>query len=133
MESTLEDQHRVLGPEALHTLTTLNNLALTYRGLERLDKAAAAQREECSLGRRILGDDHPEVLILILNPGWVLVSSNQHEDAESILMDALGKVRGALPPILPLVAVITTAAGEAALAAGGHDEAMSLFLRTRFS
>jgi tetratricopeptide (TPR) repeat protein len=127
----LEIQRRVHGPQAVQTLPGLNNLALTYRALGRLEEAEAAHREEWSIGRRLMGDDHPEVLISMLNLSRVLVDAKKLAEAESVLKDALDKARRALPPVHPLLAAITTATGEVALAAGRRDEARALFLQTR--
>jgi Tetratricopeptide repeat len=54
----METSKRVLGAEHPSTLTSMNNLAFTWKGQDR-DKEAIALMKECvQLGERVLGPDH---------------------------------------------------------------------------
>jgi hypothetical protein len=49
----------VLGPEHPDTLTSMVNLAFTWKGQERLGDALALMQECASLRTRVLGSNHP--------------------------------------------------------------------------
>ena len=52
----------ILGDDHCDTLTTMHNLASTYRAQGRTGEAAGLQEEVLEKSRRILGDDHPDTL-----------------------------------------------------------------------
>ena len=55
----METFQRVLGVEHPDTLTSMNNLAFTWKGRDR-DKEAITLMKECvQLKERVLGPDHP--------------------------------------------------------------------------
>jgi len=55
----METFQRVLSVEHPDTLTSMNNLAFTWKGRDR-DKEAIALMKECvQLKERVLGSDHP--------------------------------------------------------------------------
>jgi hypothetical protein len=58
----LEAKKRVLGPEHVHTLTSMNNLALAYRALGKYQPAKAILRDVVEKQKFILGDQHPITL-----------------------------------------------------------------------
>jgi len=56
-EKVLEVQRRILGKEHPDTLTSMNNLALTYSDLGRTNDAMALQETVLEVRRRILGEE----------------------------------------------------------------------------
>jgi hypothetical protein len=58
----METRKRVLGEEHPDTLTSMNNLALTFKDQGRNDDALKLMTECLSLSKRILGDSHPDTV-----------------------------------------------------------------------
>ena len=61
-ERTLADKERVLGADHPDTLTTRNNLALTYREAGRTAQAIRMHERTLADRERVLGPDHPHTL-----------------------------------------------------------------------
>ena len=57
----------IRGADNLDTLTSMNNLALTYRQQGKFTEAAKMHEEELAKCRVILGDDHPDTLTSMSN------------------------------------------------------------------
>ena len=66
-EEVLEKSKRILGDDHPDTLTTMNNLAVTYRAQGKTAEAAVLQEEVLEKRKRILGDDHPDTLTTMNN------------------------------------------------------------------
>jgi hypothetical protein len=63
----MQTRRRVLGDEHPDTLTSLGNLASTYRMQGRWDKAEELEVEVMETSKRVLGDEHPDTLTSIAN------------------------------------------------------------------
>jgi hypothetical protein len=58
----METRKRVLGEEHPDTLTSMNNLAFTFKGQGRDDDAVRLMNECVGLRTQVLGSDHPYTL-----------------------------------------------------------------------
>lgn len=101
----------------------MNSLGLIYRRTHRFDKAETIHRQEWAISKRVLGANHPETLVTMLNLSRVLAETMQLDKASAMIADARARVREALPDIHPLTAAIIMLQGEIALAKGKYDVA----------
>jgi hypothetical protein len=58
----MEMTKRVLGDEHPNTLSSIANLAATYRNQGRLKDAEELQVQVMEMTKRVLGDEHPDTL-----------------------------------------------------------------------
>jgi Tetratricopeptide repeat len=58
----METRRRVLGPEHPDTLTSMNNLAFTWKEMERDTEAIRLMKDCVQLLKRILGINHPNTV-----------------------------------------------------------------------
>jgi hypothetical protein len=58
----METKKRVLGAEHPDTLTSMNNLAFSWKALGRVKEALELMEERVTLRTRILGTHHPHTL-----------------------------------------------------------------------
>jgi hypothetical protein len=58
----METRKRVLGPEHPDTLTSMNNLAITWKAMRRQAEALKLIDECVQLSKRIVGVSHPHFL-----------------------------------------------------------------------
>src|SRR5438034_11109425 len=73
---------KVLGAEHPDTLTSMNNLAFTWKGRDR-DKEAIALMKECvRLTERVLGSDHP-----LTSSSRVALNWRERENLELVSSD----------------------------------------------
>ena len=86
---TLDIQRRVLGAEHPETLLAANNLANTLAAEQQFVEAEKLHRETLGIRRRTLGPEHPETGKSEYNLACVLALSGRHEEAISLLSDAL--------------------------------------------
>jgi hypothetical protein len=63
----IEIRKRVLGPEHPHTLTSINNLASTFRRQGRLTGAEDLEVQIVEISKRVLGPEHPGTLTSMNN------------------------------------------------------------------
>ncbi|KAF2875763.1 Tetratricopeptide repeat-domain-containing protein, partial [Massariosphaeria phaeospora] len=63
----METRKRVLGEEHPDTLTSIGNLALTYRNQGRWKEAEELQAKELEICSRVLGEEHPSTLTSMAN------------------------------------------------------------------
>jgi tetratricopeptide (TPR) repeat protein len=63
----MQTMKRVLGNEHPSTLTSINNLALTYKGQGRWTEAEELQVQLMQMRKRVLGDEHPSTLTSMNN------------------------------------------------------------------
>ncbi|KAF2185808.1 hypothetical protein K469DRAFT_777737 [Zopfia rhizophila CBS 207.26] len=63
----METRKKVLGPEHPDMLTTMANLALTYRNKGRWDEAEELVVQVMETCKRVLGPEHPDTLISMNN------------------------------------------------------------------
>ncbi len=100
-EEAFAGRTRVLGEEHPETLTTLANLALTYKALGMDEKAAEMQRREMELVIRVLGEEHPDTIVSMANFGETLRQQKRYSEALEILDRSIRAARKALPPDNP--------------------------------
>jgi hypothetical protein len=62
-----ETKKRVLGIEHPDTLTSISNIALTYKNQRRWKEAEKLQVKELNICSRVLGEDHPSTLTSMSN------------------------------------------------------------------
>jgi Tetratricopeptide repeat len=67
----METSLRVLGQDHPSTLTSMANLASTYRNQGRWKEAEDLQKQELEICLRVLGEEHPDTLISIENLAWI--------------------------------------------------------------
>jgi len=58
----METRKRVLGEEHLYTLTSMGNLASTYRNQGRWKEAEELDVQVMETRKRVLGEEHPSTL-----------------------------------------------------------------------
>ena len=66
-EEPLQKRMRILGNDHPDTLTTMNNLGLTYWAQGKMAQAAELQEEVLWKRRRIVGNEHPGTLMSMHN------------------------------------------------------------------
>jgi len=72
---------RVLGPEHRDTLESMNHLGLVYLNEERLADAESILHETLEIQRRMLGENHPDVLSTMGNLRRLYEAQGRHEEA----------------------------------------------------
>ncbi|HNH49637.1 MAG TPA: tetratricopeptide repeat protein, partial [Myxococcota bacterium] len=88
-ECALVAQTRILGPEHLDTLSTLQNLAVTLATQGDLDGARAYLERTLVAQTRILGAEHPTTLSTRLNFAITLKAKGDLSEARALLEDVL--------------------------------------------
>lgn len=126
-EKILIDKQAALGEDNYDTLITMNNLAMSYRRLERYDEALAMHRAEVEISYRVLGSDHPEVIVSELNISRVLLETKAFAAAASQLSETWQRADVSLPAIHPLRAALLTARAESARGLNDKDAALTLY------
>src|SRR5579859_3952387 len=74
----------LLGNEHQETLTSMSNLALTYRNQGKLNKAAALQERELEARKRTLGEEHPGTLTSMNNMAITYQSQGKLNEAAAL-------------------------------------------------
>ena len=82
----------------------LNNLALLYDNLGRLDEAEALYRRALAIAEKSLGPDHPDIANRLINLGSLLRDMNRRSEAEPLLRRALKIDEKSFGPVHPNVA-----------------------------
>ena len=59
----IETKKRVLGAEHYSTLTSINNLALTFKAQSRNDEAISLMEKCFQLREQVLGPQHPDTIL----------------------------------------------------------------------
>ena len=85
----LAARRRVLGDEHLHTLSSMDNLAIALRAAGQHGEAAAMHREVLAARRRVLGDEHPDTLSSMGNLAIALNAAGQHDEAAAAPVHAV--------------------------------------------
>lgn len=104
----------------------LNDLALTYRAMNRVKEALPLLRRSVQITEELLGPEHTDVAIRIGNLGNALQELNELEEAEVLLRRALQIQEKALGPRHRLLAMAASNLGNLLSATGRRDEAMRL-------
>ena len=97
----METRERVLGPEHPDTLTSMSNLASTYRNQGRWDKAEELEAQAMETRRRLLGSEHPDTLTSISNLASTYRNQCRCDEAEELeaqAMEIRSRVLGAEHP-----------------------------------
>jgi tetratricopeptide (TPR) repeat protein len=126
----------ILGDDHPDTLTTMDNLALTYGDQGRTAEAAALHEEVLEKSRRILGDDHPATLTTMNNLASTYWAQGRTAEAAALHEEVLEKSRRILgddhPSTLTTMNNLastygaqgrTAEAGRAARGGAGEEEA----------
>jgi len=90
------------------TVSSLQSLAILYIHLKRYDDAERRMEETLSIQRRILGDDHPDTLVLAHNLGEIYRLEGRNEEAEKQLLSVYEKRLAKLGEDHPYVFVLRT-------------------------
>ncbi|OCL04768.1 hypothetical protein AOQ84DRAFT_300209, partial [Glonium stellatum] len=80
---------RVLGPEHPSTLTSMANLASTYRKKGRWDEAEELQAKELKICSRVLGPEHPDTLTSMANLAFIWKGQDRAMEAISLMKECV--------------------------------------------
>jgi tetratricopeptide (TPR) repeat protein len=75
---------RVLGTEHLNTLTSITNLALTYRNQGRWKEAEELFMQMIKIRKRMLGTEYPDTLTSIINLALTYRNQGRWKEAEEL-------------------------------------------------
>jgi serine/threonine protein kinase len=119
-----------LGPDHLMTLTSMNNLAVSYRRLGRNANALKQREETLAAQKRVLGPDHPETLTSMNNLAVIYANQGRPSDALKLHEETLAIEKRVLPKDDPntLKSMNNVANGYAAL--NRHADALKLHEET---
>jgi hypothetical protein len=81
----METRKRVLGAEHPDTLTSMANLASTYRNQGRWSEAEELQTTELEICSRVLGQEHPDTLISMANLAFIWKGHGRDTDALKLM------------------------------------------------
>ena len=79
----------------------LNNLAIFYTDLDRVDEAEPLLQEAIAIRVAIYGEQHPYVAVLVQNLGDAQRRERRYESAEKLLVAALGHLSALGQGVLP--------------------------------
>jgi len=81
------DLHKkVLGPEHPDTLTSMNNLAVTYSKQGKHNEAGELQLKVLDLCKKVLGTEHPDTLVSMSNLATIYSNQGKHNETEKLNM-----------------------------------------------
>ena len=80
----METRRRVLGEEHPDTLTSIANLATTYRNQRRWTEAEKMEVQVMETTKRVLGEEHPDTLTSIANLASTYWNQGRWTEAEKI-------------------------------------------------
>jgi hypothetical protein len=83
----METYKTVLGPEHPDTLTSMNNLALTYGNQGRLGEAEKLFVQVMETSKTVLGPEHPDTLTTMWCLSYTLKDQRRHAEALSMLQN----------------------------------------------
>jgi non-specific serine/threonine protein kinase/serine/threonine-protein kinase len=101
-ESALFTQQGAIGSD-FSVAMMMNNLAITYRHLERFSEAEPLYRESLEIKRRELGETHPQVAVAQNNLGVFLWQRGDLSEAEGLIREALASNRATYKDVNPEV------------------------------
>jgi hypothetical protein len=70
-------------------LTSMTNLASTYRNQGRWKEAEDLQKQELEICSRVLGKEHPDTLISMENLAWILKCQDRYGECMELMVSAL--------------------------------------------
>jgi hypothetical protein len=85
----METSKRVLGDEHPNTLSSIANLASTYKNQGRLKDAEELQVQVMEMTKRVLGDEHPDTLSSIANLAATYRNQGRLKDAEELQVQVM--------------------------------------------
>ncbi|MFT5470759.1 MAG: tetratricopeptide (TPR) repeat protein, partial [Verrucomicrobiales bacterium] len=101
MRRALAGSEREFGPDATHTLTSVNNLGFLLQTRGDLDGAEPLFRRDLEASERVLGPEHPATLISVNNLGLLLQERGDLDGAEPLYRRALEASERVLGPEHP--------------------------------
>ncbi|KAJ6517581.1 hypothetical protein DFH09DRAFT_1287762 [Mycena vulgaris] len=93
----LDMRRKMLGDDHPETLRVMQNLAVIYRNLGKLQTAEELQVVVCDKRRKMFGDHHPETLRAMAGLGMIYSNLGKHQEAEELeamVLDMRRKVLG---------------------------------------
>jgi tetratricopeptide (TPR) repeat protein len=96
-----ETSQRVLGAKHPHTLSSINNLALTYSNQGRWKEAEKLEVQVIETRKRVQGAEHPDTLLSINNLASTYSNQGRWKEAEELevqVMESRKRVQGAEHP-----------------------------------
>jgi len=97
----METRRRVLGPEHPDTLTSMSNLASTYRNQGRWTEAEELEVQVMETRRRVLGPEHPDTLASMNNLASTYWNQGRWTEAEELEVQVMETRRRVLGPEHP--------------------------------
>ena len=98
LERSLEDQRRLIGPDAPQTLETSRALAAVLHHLGRADEAESTIEGAHTISETALDPDDPTRLAIAAQYGEILQTRGAHDRAEPMLRTSVEGMRRVLPP-----------------------------------
>jgi eukaryotic-like serine/threonine-protein kinase len=89
--------HRLHSDAHPDLATTLGNLGLTYELVGDIDKAVASVARAVSMQRELLGESHPQYVLMLYNLGSLQINAGKLEDAAGNLEAAVEAAEHAYP------------------------------------
>jgi tetratricopeptide (TPR) repeat protein/predicted Ser/Thr protein kinase len=93
---TLETIRRVMGPENLHTISAMKDLAVLWYSTGRLQDSETMLRKTLEISRRVLGPRHFDTLQSTYGLAVVVAGQGRLEEAEKLQLEALALQREVL-------------------------------------
>ncbi|KAH7390643.1 hypothetical protein BKA66DRAFT_568583 [Pyrenochaeta sp. MPI-SDFR-AT-0127] len=85
----IETRKRMLGDEHPSTLTSMANLASTYRNQGRWNEAEELQVKDLEICLKVLGDEHPDTLTSMGNLASTYINQGRWKEAEKLEMQVI--------------------------------------------
>ncbi|KEP46281.1 kinesin light chain, partial [Rhizoctonia solani 123E] len=117
---------QVLGDEHPSTLTSMNNLALTYSDLGRHDEAEQLQVKVLDTRKRVLGEEHPSTLMSMHNLASTYSHLGRPNEAEQLQVKVLDTRKQVLGEEHPDTLTSTNNLASTYSDLGRHNEAEQL-------
>jgi tetratricopeptide (TPR) repeat protein len=89
LRQVMETRKRVLGTEHPDTLTSMANLASTYRNQGRWDQAEELEVQVMETSKRLLGPEHPDTLTSIANLAFTFWNQGRWKEAEKLFIQVI--------------------------------------------
>src|SRR6266699_27742 len=83
-EEVFQTRKRMLGEEHPHTLTSMANLASTYRNQGRWKEAEELEVRVMETRKRVLGEEHPDTLTSRHNLAWPRRNKGRWDEAAKL-------------------------------------------------
>ncbi|KAI2885598.1 hypothetical protein CBS13152_7503 [Aspergillus niger] len=97
----MESRKQVLGPEHPDTLTSMGNLASTYRNQGRWKEAEDLEVQELEICKQVLGSKHPDTLTSMANLASTYRNQGRWKEAEDLDVQVMESRKQVLGPEHP--------------------------------